>query len=33
VYLGSRRLRTEDGIEVWPLQYLLKALAEKRLWP
>ncbi|TAK86071.1 MAG: ATP-binding protein [Betaproteobacteria bacterium] len=33
VYLGERRLRTADSIEVWPLQYLLTALAEKRLWP
>jgi predicted AAA+ superfamily ATPase len=33
VYLGERRLRTEDGIEVWPLQYLLARLADKRLWP
>lgn len=33
VYLGERRLRTDDGIEVWPLQYLLARLAENRLWP
>lgn len=33
VYLGERRLRTGDGIEVWPLRYLLARLAEKRLWP
>ena len=25
VYLGDRRLRTEDGVEVWPLNALLKA--------
>ena len=33
VYLGSRRLRTEDGIEVWPLATWLSAVAEGRLWP
>ncbi|MBM3358522.1 MAG: ATP-binding protein [Betaproteobacteria bacterium] len=33
VYLGERRLRTEDGIEVWPLDLLLEKLAEGRLWP
>jgi len=33
VYLGERRLRTEDGIEVWPLDFLLEKLAEGRLWP
>ena len=33
VYLGERRLRTEDGIDVWPLQYLLGRLAANRLWP
>jgi len=33
VYLGDRRLRTEDGIEVWPLRALLDAVARDRLWP
>jgi len=33
VYLGERRLKTEDGIEVWPLDYLLEKLADDRLWP
>jgi len=33
VYLGDRRLRTEDGIEVWPLGALLDAVAGDRLWP
>ena len=33
VYLGERRLRTDDGIDVWPLDFLLKNLAEDRLWP
>lgn len=33
VYLGERRLRTDDGIEVWPLDFLLEKLAEGRLWP
>ncbi|HEY3120366.1 MAG TPA: DUF4143 domain-containing protein [Vicinamibacteria bacterium] len=33
VYLGERRLRTEAGIEVWPLQAFLDALAEDSLWP
>jgi predicted AAA+ superfamily ATPase len=32
-YLGERRLRTDDGIEVWPLDLLLDKLAEGRLWP
>ena len=33
VYLGERRLRTDDGIEVWPLDFLLEKLAAGRLWP
>ena len=33
VYLGDRRLKTDDGIEVWPLEVLLKALAGHSLWP
>ena len=33
IYLGERRLRTEDGIEVWPLPTLVEALAGGRLWP
>lgn len=33
VYLGDRRLRTDDGIEVWPLEALLDAAAGNRLWP
>ena len=33
VYLGDRRLRTEDGIEVWPLRAFLDAVAQEKLWP
>jgi len=33
VYLGDRRLRTEEGIEVWPLQVFLDAVAHDKLWP
>lgn len=33
VYLGDRRLKTDDGIEVWPLDSLLTAIAGKTLWP
>jgi predicted AAA+ superfamily ATPase len=33
VYLGDQRLRTEDGIEVWPLQGFLEAVANDALWP
>ena len=33
VYLGGRRLKTEDGIDVWPLDDFLKALAGATLWP
>lgn len=33
VYLGDRRLKTEDGIEVWPLDALLTAIAGDMLWP
>ena len=33
LYLGDRRLRTEDGIEVWPLRTWLDALAYDKLWP
>ena len=33
VYLGDRRLKTEDGIEVWPLDVFLSAVADGTLWP
>ena len=33
VYGGRRSFRTDDGIEVWPLARLHKALAEDALWP
>lgn len=33
VYGGDRRLRTPDGIEVWPVRDLLEALAVGELWP
>jgi len=33
LYLGDRRLRTEDAIEVWPLPTFLEAIANDRLWP
>ena len=33
VYLGERPLRTEDGIDVWPLAEWLDAVAANRLWP
>jgi predicted AAA+ superfamily ATPase len=33
LYLGQTRQRTEDGIEVWPLDAWLGAIARGRLWP
>lgn len=33
VYLGDRSLKTEDGIEVWPLDRFLRAVASDALWP
>lgn len=33
VYLGERRLRTTDGIDVWPLRSFLSAIADNELWP
>ena|SRR5271167_88012 len=33
IYLGDQRLRTEDGIEVWPLPTFLGAMANGTLWP
>jgi uncharacterized protein len=33
VYTGHEALRTEDGIEVWPVARFLDALAEGTLWP
>jgi predicted AAA+ superfamily ATPase len=33
VYLGDRRLRTDDGVEVWPLETFLDAVAGEKLWP
>ena len=31
-YTGSRRMRTPDGIDIWPLPDLLKALHSGQLW-
>lgn len=33
VYLGDERLRTDDGIDVWPLRYFLDAIEGGTLWP
>jgi uncharacterized protein len=33
VYLGDRHLRTEDGIDVWPLDRFTAAVADRSLWP
>lgn len=33
VFRGPRRLRTSDGLDVWPVATLLDALANDRLWP
>ena len=33
VYRGPRRMATADGIEVWPVDRLLAALASAELWP
>ncbi len=32
VYRGRRAFRTEDDIEVWPIDVFLQALADGRLW-
>ncbi len=33
VYRGPRQMTTADGIEVWPVNRLLAALAIGNLWP
>ncbi|SPE19110.1 conserved hypothetical protein [Candidatus Sulfotelmatomonas gaucii] len=33
VYLGDQRMRTDEGIEVWPLNVFLNAVASGKLWP
>ncbi|MGH8675258.1 MAG: ATP-binding protein, partial [Burkholderiales bacterium] len=33
VYRGARRLRTAQGVEVWPLETFLEALTQETLWP
>lgn len=33
VYLGDERLRTDEGIEIWPLRVFLDALERNALWP
>jgi predicted AAA+ superfamily ATPase len=33
VYLGAQKLKTPDGVEVWPLQTFLDAVAQDKLWP
>ena len=33
VYRGERRMKTTDGVDVWPIGALHQALAEGSLWP
>ncbi|HKI67716.1 MAG TPA: hypothetical protein VJ989_10670 [Solirubrobacterales bacterium] len=33
MHRGARPTKTEDGIDAWPVETLLEALAEDRLWP
>ena len=33
LHRGDRPTKTEDGIDAWPIETLLEALAEDRLWP
>lgn len=33
IYRGTRRLKTEEGIDVWPIGDLSAALETNRLWP
>lgn len=33
IFNGNRKLKTEDGIEVWPLGHFLDALENQTLWP
>jgi len=33
VYRGTRSLKTEDGIEVWPFERFDATVAAGRLWP
>jgi hypothetical protein len=33
VHRGDRPTRTEDGIDLWPVETFLQALEQGRLWP
>ena len=33
LYLGDQKMRTPDGIDVWPLKTFLDAVARGTLWP
>ncbi len=33
IYRGQRRLKTEEGIDIWPLELFLDVLQTDRLWP
>jgi hypothetical protein len=33
VYTGTRRARTGDGVEIWPVRAFVEALEESSLWP
>ena len=33
VYGGRRSLRTTDGIDVWPVERLVREIQEDSLWP
>ena len=32
VYVGERRMRTDDGIDIMPLSSFLEELADGRIW-
>jgi len=33
IYGGANKLKSADGIEVWTVEALLRALESDRLWP
>ena len=33
IYRGQRRLKTSEGIDIWPLEIFLDALQTDQLWP
>jgi predicted AAA+ superfamily ATPase len=33
IYTGSEQLKTDDGVEAWPVEVFISRLEQDKLWP